>query len=112
MLVGNMAVPSDDEGLRHPIDPPVDGYPTVTIGAGTRVRIAHLARPDRRAEAWIATALPIRWWFTLLILPLTSALLLDEGADLAGSGEDDRGSVAHHSGAEKRRDAFRRAELT
>src|SRR6266852_270788 len=41
-------------------------------------RNSHRRRPERRAEAPPAAALPIRG-FTLLILPLTSALLLDEG---------------------------------
>src|SRR3546814_8987195 len=40
VLVSNAAVPTDDEGLRHTVDTPVNRDPAIQIGAGACVRIS------------------------------------------------------------------------
>src|SRR3546814_18321983 len=45
VLVSNAAVPTDDEGLRHTVDTPVNRDPAIQLGAGARVRISQLIQP-------------------------------------------------------------------
>src|SRR5690242_14424624 len=53
----------------------------------------------------------LRFEAGIVVLLSWSALVPDEDADLAGRGEEHRGTVAHHSGAEDRRGVLRRAEF-
>src|SRR3546814_3037692 len=45
VLVSNAAVPTDDEGLRHTVDTPVNRDPAIQIGAGACVRISQVIQP-------------------------------------------------------------------
>src|SRR3546814_6941308 len=45
VLVSNAAVPTDDEGLRHTVDTPVNRDPAIQIDAGARVRISQVIQP-------------------------------------------------------------------
>src|SRR5260370_41564657 len=89
MLVGNMAVASDDEVLRHAIDAPVVGYPSVASGARASVRIAYLVQPASGIIRTVLVVEPVHGHGAFFLEPHQQRVLLS-ASDAPGSEDVDQ----------------------